>query len=209
MDYNDSKSAVGLEHIADVLEEETELPQSLESEKEEGDLDVFNSWRTSSSTNTEHSLADKSSVHYGAISDKIGEASVSWLTRWGQDLLNYEMNGLSNIRTLRRVKSFPPLGKASDVDAKIDIPVIWRRRGLSASWVRAIVSSDSLFVKNERHRYDFARSVVELRRQHGLMDEEEKVWALMFDQSIYYANMVCICIICLPCRLLMSRQSTT
>jgi hypothetical protein len=43
---------------------------------------------------------------------------------------------------------------------------IWGHNGLPAHWVRAVISSDALFVKNEIERYRFAKRVVELRR-HG------------------------------------------
>lgn len=47
-----------------------------------------------------------------------------------------------------------------------------------------------VFVVHELHRYEFAKSVVELRRAHGILEEEELVWSQMFKDSIYYANLV-------------------
>lgn len=67
--------------------------------------------------------------------------------------------------------------------------VIWARGGLSSDWVSALVSADTLFVKGEREQYDFACSVVELRRRGGILETEEQVWNKMFEQGIYYANM--------------------
>lgn len=70
--------------------------------------------------------------------------------------------------------------------------VIWARGGLSSDWVSALVSADTLCVKGERERYDFACSVVELRRRGGVLEAEEQVWNKMFEQGIYYANMVIV-----------------
>jgi hypothetical protein len=46
------------------------------------------------------------------------------------------------------------------------------------------------FVKGERERYDLAKAVVELRRNEGILEEEEAEWTKMFLEGIYYANMV-------------------
>lgn len=70
--------------------------------------------------------------------------------------------------------------------------IIWARGGLSSDWVSALVSADTLFVKGERERYDLACSAVELRRRGGVPEVEEQVWNKMFEQGIYYANMVII-----------------
>lgn len=75
------------------------------------------------------------------------------------------------------------------------VPVVWRRGGLSARWVRGLISSDALFVRGERERYDMAKAVVELRRSAPLEDQEdreaeEKEWEELFRTGIYYENMV-------------------
>jgi hypothetical protein len=52
---------------------------------------------------------------------------------------------------------------------------IWSHGGLPAHWIRAVVSSDALFVKNEMERYRFAKRVVELRRLGRAMDRVDAV----------------------------------
>ena len=121
---------------------------------------------------------------YGAISNKIGEASVCWLARWGPDMLPLELGGSEATASFLTQR-------LSDVPGH-HVPAIWRRGGLSAKWVSALISSDMLFVRGERERYEFAKAVVELRRRDGLDEREEEIWTKMFDHSIYYANMVCL-----------------
>ena len=70
--------------------------------------------------------------------------------------------------------------------------VIWACGGLSPDWVSALVSADTLFMKGECEWYDFACLVVELQRRGGVLAAEEQVWNKMFEQSIYYANMVIV-----------------
>lgn len=141
---------------------------------------------------------DEPTFHYGSISDKIGEATSCWLARWGPDFLAYEVrsheDGPSSVKKL--ASTFSSLrAKQTGLDginpnSEITVPVIWGSGGLNAKWVRALVSSDALFVKNERERYNLARSVVELRRQQHTSPDEEIEWSQMFEHSIYYANMV-------------------
>ena len=76
------------------------------------------------------------------------------------------------------------------------IPLIWARGGLASAWIRELVSSDALFVKGERERYDLARTIVELRRGQGIDDDDEKDWEIMFRDGIYYANMVSCFLVC-------------
>lgn len=146
-----------------------------------------------------------SSFSYGAVSDKIGEACVCWLARWGADVLVYEQQATD---LGKQPVQFTPVATppraiyrrstvsgwrtpSSDVcSSSAQLPLIWRRGGLTAAWVRALVSSDLLFVKGERERYDLAKAVVELRRDGGILEEEEVEWAKMFAEGIYYANMV-------------------
>ena len=136
--------------------------------------------------------------HYGAISDKIGEACTCWLTRWANDMLHLEAyrsfaSPVFPVDSRTRSKSLSEIcGAASSqmLTKTVDPPVIWRRRGLTSDWAAAIISADNLFVRSERERYDFARAVVELRRQEGVIDDEEIVWQDLFEHGIYYVNMV-------------------
>ena len=140
---------------------------------------------------------DGPSYHYGAISDKIGEACSCWLARWAADMLQYEEAnsntgdfGHNNLRM--RSDSLLHMMDTPRSASAIIRPVIWGRGGLEAKWVSALVSADTLFVRNERGRYNLARSIVELRRRDGILDEEEKIWTQMFESDIYYSNMVCL-----------------
>ncbi len=145
------------------------------------------------------------SFSYGAVSDKIGESCVCWLARWGTDILVYEQQVASTPKQFSPFTptSAPPpaISRRSTaskwrtshpdvVSSPPKVPLIWRRGGLTAAWVRALVSSNLLFVRGERERYDLARTVVELRRSEGILEEEEVEWSRMFTEGIYYANMV-------------------
>ncbi|KAF8272353.1 hypothetical protein EI94DRAFT_1796249 [Lactarius quietus] len=143
------------------------------------------------------------SFSYGAVSDKIGESCVCWLARWGADMLVCEQQITSTPKQFSPstpISTPPPaMSRRStasrwrtshpDVVSSPKTPLIWRRGGLPAAWVRALVSSDLLFVGGERERYDLARTVVELRRSEGILEEEEVEWSRMFTEGIYYANM--------------------
>jgi hypothetical protein len=126
---------------------------------------------------------------YGFASDKIGEACCCFLTRWGREILYQE---------IKLDEEEPP----------------WRvfaRGGIHAKFVRALLSSDSLFVNNEMDRYRAARKVLDLRRR-GKEDEgdlgmshmsigddgedDESDWEdeeeleKVFTDGIYYTHMV-------------------
>lgn len=130
---------------------------------------------------------------YGFASNKIGEACMCWLTRWGVDLLNIE----------------------SAVNQANEGIRIWSHRGLPATFLRAVLSADSFFVDNEMDRYRIARKVMDLRRkgweeemdgrgdlssiQESLAESEEgwEEWeedelelAKVFADGIYYTHMV-------------------
>jgi hypothetical protein len=151
-----------------------------------------------SGTDSQSDLIPQPSFHYGAVSDKIGEAAACWLARWATDMLSYEQQSAVNrdppttpVQPLRDGLFENPSYTSNSKSRPITvIPVIWARGGLNARWVSALVGSDALFVKGERERYDFARSVIELRRKVGLVEEEEEEWEKMFSQGIYYTNMV-------------------
>ena len=144
------------------------------------------------------------SFSYGAVSDKIGESCVCWLARWGADMLISEQQVASTPKQFSPFTptSTPPpaMSRRStastwrtshpDLASSPNVPLIWRRGGLTAAWVRALVSSDLLFVRGERERYELARTIVEMRRSEGILEVEEVEWSRMFTEGIYYANMV-------------------
>lgn len=126
---------------------------------------------------------------YGFASNKIGEACVCWLARWGIDLLDVE---------LARPAGYEPSFR------------VWAHRGLPANFVRALISSDSFFVKDEMERYRVAREVLDLRRRGWEVemesrgdisasyesdggteewDEDESEMAKVFAEGIYYSHM--------------------
>ncbi|KAJ6519396.1 hypothetical protein C8R45DRAFT_1117854 [Mycena sanguinolenta] len=150
--WNEPDAAVGLEQIAQNIPDEASSAASIYS------VETY----------------EEKLFHYGAISDKIGEAAACWLARWAPDMLAFEQRKVG------------PGGRDVDYSA---VPKIWDRGGLSFKWVCALASADTLFVRNERERYDFARSVVELRRRHGILQEEEDAWKTLFEQGIYYCHM--------------------
>ncbi|KAJ7275563.1 hypothetical protein B0H12DRAFT_1207985 [Mycena haematopus] len=159
--WNEPDAAVGLEHIAQNVPDEAASDASISIRS----VDTY----------------EEKVFHYGAISDKIGEAAACWLARWAPDMLVFEerkadFKGGAQSRGPRAV----------DYSA---VPTIWDRGGLSFKWVCALASADTLFVRGERERYDFARSVVELRRRHGILPEEEDAWKILFEQGIYYCHM--------------------
>ncbi|KAH9945582.1 hypothetical protein B0H21DRAFT_744355 [Amylocystis lapponica] len=153
---------------------------------------------------------------YGAVSDKVGEAAACWLSRWGADILQWEEQMTGRMGTQEGAlwsptsigrsragtvpsrftdESFLVVGSMRIYEQKRGPPMVWRRGGLSARWVRGLLSSDSLFVRGEKERYDMAKTVVEMRRRAakdaGLErdDEEEREWTELFSTGIYYANM--------------------
>lgn len=147
-----------------------------------------------------HERDDEPSYEYGAVSSKIGEAVACWLARWGGDLLAHEQkafsSGASAVATApgpsKRRATVPsqPKFAGMDIVSPQSLPKIWSRSGLSAKWASALLSSDLLFVRGERERYDLAKAVVELRRQEGILPEEEEEWTNLFSCGIYYSNMV-------------------
>ena len=170
------------------------------------DLDVQKEDPAESDSESEPMESPRSSpsFNYGTVSDKIGEAAACWLARWGPDMLLYEERS-SRARDLplapiptqasisrRRADTLPSLPSTDESSSATPrcIPLIWARGGLTSTWIRELVSSDALFVKAERERYDFARTIVELRRRQGIDDDEEKDWEIMFRDGIYYTNMV-------------------
>lgn len=205
---SEEEGAIGLEHIAQTIQKGkqerpklTPEPEPVQ-EHEAGELDrAFGSLNIKKETPSDSSLfsdptcrnerTHQPSFHYGAVSNKIGEAAACWLARWAPDILAYEQKSAAN-KNLQTTLSEDTHynSNASNSGSALALPVIWGRGGLHAKWVSALVASDALFVKGERERYEFARSVVELRRRDGLDEEEEEEWRDMFSQGIYYTNMV-------------------
>ena len=212
---DDSKAAIGLENVAQLMNDEQSshlsksYPQSTISTKEwtanHVEDDLTESYPTvessSESSESESAISSRPASYYGSVSDKIGEACVCWLTRWAANVLQLETEEETRIypnpdpRTRSKsLSSFDPkiaisASFASSLKA-FEFPTIFRVGGLSAKWVSAIVSADTLFIKGEKQRYNFARTIVELRRRNGILDHEERVWKDMFENGIYYSNMV-------------------
>jgi hypothetical protein len=216
-EIGEPEAAVGLEHVARVIDDERSTISTTSTilQKEKDGFQIFGptETRVSSAVTSLHTISDydseegtaEPSSHYGAISDKLGEACACWLARWGTDLLPYETqrdegnvrkDSTSPLIARQRAKTIPldagtdkfvSLGSSKTSHA---MPCVWACGGLSAIWVAAIVSADTFFVKSERERYTFARSVVELRRKGVIIEAEEEEWAKMFEHGIYYANMV-------------------
>ncbi|OAX43645.1 hypothetical protein K503DRAFT_680670 [Rhizopogon vinicolor AM-OR11-026] len=218
---NKSEAAVGLEHIAELVAPKSRASSTsrsrLSSTKHESaddlsdklqDLDVHKEDPSESDTEseTDHGPVLEPHFHYGTLSDKIGEAAVCWLARWGADMLVHEEKA-SRCRAVpvtpvpipaqtllprKRADTMPSKSSPSSEPISPEpqvIPVIWAKGGLNSKWVRALVGSDLLFVKGEKERYDLACTVVELRRRQGIDEEEEKDWEILYE-SIYYANML-------------------
>lgn len=135
---------------------------------------------------------------YGFASNKIGEACICWLARWGVDVLDLEC-------------SAPTQGGDSQ-------PRVWSHGGLPAKFLRAVLSSDSFFVRDEMERYNVARRALDLRRKgwerdmedrgdlslaedsDSQGDEEWNEWEededellQVFEDGIYYTHMVSPC----------------
>ncbi|KAH8101367.1 hypothetical protein BXZ70DRAFT_932727 [Cristinia sonorae] len=196
-------------------------PNGLSNEHEDiKKEDPANSLSDLSFADSTSSQSPTPSFFYGGVSNKIGEAAVCWITRWGADMLRYEDDSsfgpafsrhradpfmlASSPSTRKRATTIPfhsgsaptPRNPPSTSIAAISegnsahlTPLVWRRGGLDARWVRKLLSSDALFVKGEKERYNMACSVVELRRREGIVEEEEEEWKILFERGIYYANM--------------------
>jgi hypothetical protein len=203
-------AAVGLEDVAQDVTRELlhNIPEinredlSVSHSLSESDLDIKkvdpSDTSSHSDRHSEYSRAymgdhthEELSFVYGAVSDKIGEAAVCWLARWGPDMLQLEMRREDECAGGEAMAGSSSSHLTSHYNvSECTIPVIWARGGLDARWVRALVSADVLFVKGERERYEFAKLIVELRRRHGMDEAEEEEWTKMFSHGIYYANMV-------------------
>lgn len=213
-DNNEPEAAIGLEKIATLLHSgssthstvashDTAMIEPLDLTDKLHDLAVQKEDPAESDGESESDGRQKHTpcFNYGALSDKIGEAAVCWLVRWGTDMFEYEKasakHDLPNTVSVpptsrRRAETMPSRPSTEEVPASAlspRAPVIWAKGGLTSKWIRELISSDALFVKGERERYDLARAVVELRRRQGIDEDEEKDWEIMFREGIYYANM--------------------
>lgn len=196
---NAPEAAVGLEHLAEIPKPDATDVASIssklaclpmeddETRKEDPAEAVFEG-------DCEEDAVDERHFIYGGVSDKVGEATACWLARWGYDMLTYEEDECSSTASI----SGSPLQKLSHnasstvmfVQVSQSMPLIWRRGGLEARWVRAILSSDLLFVRGERERYEMAKAVLELRRREGIDEEEEKEFVELFENGIHLMHMV-------------------
>ncbi|KAG6887866.1 hypothetical protein C0992_010433 [Termitomyces sp. T32_za158] len=213
-DSGEPEAAVGLESVADLIEYEESISDtvSIEANSSIGIDHDHIKMKDAASKSPPSSIAleaseecetkgimKQPSCHYGAISDKIGEACTCWLAKWGVDVFQFEEKQESSTArkehsthlTRKRSKSAPS-GFVRVTGTKTEqycVPLIWSRGGLTARWAAAIISADTFFIRGERERYDFARRVVELRRKHGIIASEEEEWKKLFDHGIYYSNM--------------------
>ncbi|KAG6869050.1 hypothetical protein C0993_004723 [Termitomyces sp. T159_Od127] len=210
---DEPEAAVGLESVACLIDYEESISDavSIQADSSLGNdhmkkTDAAYSKAPTSSISLEASeecetkgIAKQPSCHYGAISDKIGEACACWLAKWGVDIFQFEEKQESSTArkehsmhlTQKRSKSAPS-GSVRVTGAKTEqycVPLIWSRGGLSARWAAAIISADTFFIRGERERYNFARRVVESRRKYGIVASEEEEWDKLFDHGIYYSNM--------------------
>ncbi|KAJ7293871.1 hypothetical protein C8J57DRAFT_1704523 [Mycena rebaudengoi] len=191
--WREPEAAVGLENVAELIQHDTfsHSDRSLSSD-DNASLSSFGSLDGDSVRD----YRTEKVFHYGAVSDKIGEAAACWLVRWGPDILSLEErkancpisspdSGSPHIAR-RRAQTVGAESHPVDYSA---VPTIWDRGGLSVQWICAVASADTLFVRGERERYDFVRAVVELRRRHGVIKEEEDEWTKLFEKGIYYCHM--------------------
>ncbi|KAF9015404.1 hypothetical protein BDQ17DRAFT_1386144 [Cyathus striatus] len=202
-------AATGLENVAQIVPEyispsAAASSSDVSNSKLEGDVEKAISHSTyCDSTNSSDDEQEEShpSYHYGALSDKIGEACACWLARWATDMFLLEDGGAGDketrpILSRKRAQTLPTTSSTIDInplstepELLSKVPLIWRRGGLTPVWIAALVSADTLFIRDERERYEFARSVVELRRKDGILESEEEIWSDMFSKAIYYMNM--------------------
>lgn len=130
---------------------------------------------------------------YGFVGNKIGEACVCWLSRYGLDVFNVEA------------------AVPQALPGHRDLPPVWGQGGIPANLAAAVLSSDALFVPNEIERYRMARRVLDFRRAGwtSLMeedgrdpsssvvtqddidgwDEDERELSKVFADGIYYTPM--------------------
>ncbi|KAJ7651959.1 hypothetical protein DFH06DRAFT_1331179 [Mycena polygramma] len=185
-DPNEPDAAVGLENIAHLVPDDAASSSAASQHSLDTDDSRSEQLALDDTASTTDSSRPEKQFHYGAISDKIGEAAACWLARWAPDMLALEECKAGTSATPATPQLRRRTAAVADYSA---VPTIWDRGGLSVAWVCALVSADTLFVRGERERYDFARSVVELRRRHGILQQEEDAWKTLFEQGIHYCHM--------------------
>lgn len=110
---------------------------------------------------------------YGSVGEKIGEACACWLSRWGQEVFEVEDIVTRN----QDGRTLPPSDHAGNFfyhkgilpsySSVMSTPPplsVWSRGSIPSSWMRAIISSDSFFIRDEWERYTFATRVIDMRR---------------------------------------------
>ncbi|EJD55217.1 hypothetical protein AURDEDRAFT_78202 [Auricularia subglabra TFB-10046 SS5] len=191
-------AAAGLEHVGKKPSSTFELNATVSSaastatstsDEDEGDMPKKLGEINLSRQNSEHSELSYSSAsstiddgdggmvfNYGRVSEKVGEACVCFLARWGQDILQVEERAAEQGTSLS--ETLVPTA-----------PVVWGRGGIAARLARAVISSDDFFIKGELERYDFACRVVEMRRRYEIVPSEEAEWDELFRTGIYYESL--------------------
>ncbi|PWN48919.1 hypothetical protein IE53DRAFT_318545, partial [Violaceomyces palustris] len=123
---------------------------------------------------------DDPEFHYGAPADKIGEVCACWIASGDLDVpnpWNLPRNQMPDVYDLYQA---PPLR-------------LWSYPSMPSVWVRALISSDSFFVRSEWERYCFAKRVLSLSAAKTTtseeMDEDETEYLELFSSGIYYTHM--------------------
>ena len=195
---NAPEAAVGLEHLAEIVKLGTADVVSISSKLSRLPLEDDETRKEDPAEAIYdedcEELTDERHFIYGGVSDKVGEAAACWLTRWGYDMLTYEeeessSHGIISGSVLKK-HSYSAFSTVVPAQVYQPIPLVWRRGGLDARWARAILSSDLLFIKGERERYEMVKAVLELRRKDGIDEEEEKEFVELFESGIHFMHMV-------------------
>ena len=193
------EAAVGLEHLAEIAKPGAADVASISSRLSGLPMDDDETRKEDPAEaiydeDCEGESADERHFIYGGVSDKVGEAAASWLTRWGYDMLTYEEERSSSPDIISgsplKKHSYSTFSAPTSAQPCPPVPFIWRRSGLDARWARAILSSDVLFVRGERERYEMAKAVLELRRKDGIDEAEEKEFVELFENGIHFMHMV-------------------
>jgi hypothetical protein len=144
----DPDATIGLEHIAEILKPSSDsdiLADKLH------DLDIHKEDPAESDSESEPTECPRCSpsFNYGAVSDKIGEATACWLARWGTDMLLHKERA-SRVRDLplvpipshppsvrHRTETLPsrPSTDKSSPATPHRVPLIWARGGLISTWI--------------------------------------------------------------------------
>jgi hypothetical protein len=198
-DDTDLDAAVGLEHVAQLFDDcdddKTDSSEDSHSDQPTSSDDILGlQVRKENPIDSDDDKPGSASpvFYYGTVSDKIGEACACWLARWGSDMLDCEelLEGIHPSPSPLPSATQPSLFIRKYGTRRNPIPPIWRRGGLSPKWIATLLAADTLFVRGECERYEVARRAVEIRRRSGILLAEEAEWSKVFEESIYYENMV-------------------